>query len=1000
MELSAVDFVAFFRAIHGHAPFPWQQQLVGRLAGDYDEWPMDEWPDVLDLPTGSGKTAALDAAIFHLALRFKCPERAALRVALVVDRRLVVDDAYERAKKIERCLADPTQLDEPGRSVVAEVASRLNYLACVRNTNANQSGDHQQRVEGDSGPPLVARRLRGGAPLEPDWALTPTQPTILCSTVDQVGSRLLFRGYGISNKMKPVHAGLLGKHTMILLDEAHLSDPFRETVHAVRDLGNADVKTVLLSATPGLRAKQPHQLTTQDYDNPVLRRRIYAPKRSVLCVESNDLIGAFTKKASEMADRLRHGDISTPVVGVIVNRVGLARAIFEKLRECETNDGSDAILLIGRSRGVERDRIARRLKPFRTGNKFRRAFSDDRSASEDANMGPLFVIATQCLEVGVDIDLDGLVTQAASLDALRQRFGRLNRDGRRIRTQGVIVALDKDVKKGADDPIYGDRIAKTWAALHQIAQEGIVDFGIHALAQCLEESEIDVTELAMPQAKAPVAMPAYFDLWSQTPPPATDPDIGLFLHGVERTSVGVSLAWRADLTEDDLKNNVDLVRLLQMMPPRAAEMVDVPIWAARAWLKQHRSRTDFADVPENIGDREINDTDKRGRQAFRWSGAGAPDTGCVFSSDLRPGDVLVVPAGYGGCDQFGWNPRSENPVTDVADEVARRFRKTTHAVRIARDVVATDDQWDHISDVLADEAATDSDLIERLLDVLPPESNKKNDDVEPLRSIREPLEALRRAKGRLMRIRYNDENDERLMLVAPRGLQLEQAPEGSSGVPSTEDDFPRTLRRPVSVDDHTDHVSQRVASFAATLNLPSCIAGDLKLAARLHDAGKADRRFQNYLSGGDPWTCLGGPAMAKPGMQVPKGAWRRAGLPKGWRHEALSVRMARAHPRFEEAHDPGLVLWLIGTHHGFGRPFFNFADPKADEILMPCLDVDQWNPICEPGPQSMAFNFNGMDWSTLYQQLRQRYGIWELAHLEAVLRLADHRASEAEERND
>ena len=144
----------------------------------------DAWPDVLDLPTGVGKTAALDAAVFHLALRADMPSKAALRIAFVVDRRLVVDDAFTRAERIANALCDPLSEVADGRDIVGEVARRLRQLA------------------GDGAPPLVARRLRGGAPLEPDWARTPTQPTILCSTVDQVGSRLLFRGYGVSDRMK------------------------------------------------------------------------------------------------------------------------------------------------------------------------------------------------------------------------------------------------------------------------------------------------------------------------------------------------------------------------------------------------------------------------------------------------------------------------------------------------------------------------------------------------------------------------------------------------------------------------------------------------------------------------------------------------------------------------------------------------------------------------------------------------------------------------------
>ena len=1015
MDLAAPDFTAFFRAIHGYAPFPWQQRLVDQLAA------RDEWPDVLELPTGSGKTAALDVAVFHLALRFESPARAALRIALVVDRRLVVDDAYERARRIEEFLGDPTRAEEAERGVVVEVASRL------------------QRLAGDREPPLVAGRLRGGAPLESDWARTPTQPTILCSTVDQVGSRLLFRGYGVSDRMKPVHAGLFGRHSLILLDEAHLAEPFRQTLRTVREIGGADVRTVLLSATPGVEAERPFGLQPDDYADPELKRRLEARKRAKLSVVRSNTGEAFVRVARETAERLRSEGVLVPAVGVVVNRVGLAREIFEKLKTPEKETGFDTVLLIGRSRDVERDRIVEKLGPFRTGQsrKSRTSPSAREGRSEcqisqvpgDPHVGPLFVVATQCLEVGVDLDLDGLVTQAASFDALRQRFGRLNRAGREVSAIGVILALAEDVAKNADDAVYGDRIVATWKTLQQLARDDEVDFGIMALERDLQEVGADVTALAAPRARVPTLMPAYVDLWSQTsPPPSADPDVGLFLHGIERGSVGVSFVWRSDITTDDLVAGRDLTPLLQLVPPRAAEMVEVPLWSARAWLgrsRHHERLTSISDVAERGGGEATDGTGGSERPGFRWAGAGDPRTGRVSPDELRPGDVLVVPADYGGCDEFGWAPTARRQVadsasgdqvkrvTDVADDAARSFRRRRHAVRVARDVVSHDSDWDRLREIVGDEGLSGRELAERLLSALPaelpPASTDENDTC--VRAVREPLEALLHAAERsriVAEFPYADERNGGVVLVAPRGVRepgpIDRAEPG--GLPATEDDrLSRTARKPVTVDAHTEHVVANVNRFVQVIeDADGHVAHDLSLAAFLHDAGKADRRFQNLLSGGDPWNRQDGPALAKSGRRSPKGGWERAGLPKGWRHEALSVRMAQAHPRFAEARDPALVLWLIGTHHGFGRPFFDFADlhesGSGHDDVSACLGVDCWRLASGPGPQSMAFDVDGADWAAIYEQLKQRYGVWGLAHLEAALRLADHRASEAEQDDD
>jgi CRISPR-associated endonuclease/helicase Cas3 len=968
-DLTVEDFDAFFEELHRVLPFPWQRRLLRHLASG------GAWPKLLHLPTGSGKTAALDIALFHLALEADrgAARRAPVRIVLVVDRRLVVDDAFARAKRLERGLAEA-----PEGTVCARVARRLRELAL-------------------DGPPLVAARLRGGLPREEDWARSPVQPTILCSTVDQVGSRLLFRGYGVSDSMKPVHAGLLGSDCLILLDEAHLAEPFRQTLERVaryrceprrREPSAGPWGVALLTATPGTNPEDAFRLDEEDRAHPVLAKRLRARKPARLveygkATEKPSIdqrAEAVVREVRLALESLKKGGIERPAIGVVVNRVARARASFDAIRRAFSDEFLDALLLIGPQRGVERDRIVERLAPVRTG------------APRDLER-PLVIVSTQGIEAGVDLDLDGLVTELAPLDALRQRFGRLNRAGRAIEPQAVILAHAADRRKGVDDPVYGKSLAAAWAQLDSAAtgpkNERIVAFGV-------EECRIAFpAEALAPKPDAPVLLPAHLDLLSQTSPvPAQDPPVALFLRGPDLEPDAVTVVWRGDIDPAAMDDEAT-VRLLDLVPPTAGEAIELPLWAVRAWLARETGRLEaLADSPGRPEGEEERGAPLEEQRVFRWRGREG-NSGWIGFREIRPGDTIVVPAAHGGLDSWGWNPEAREPVADVAAEAAEPFAGRRFAVRVAPGLLGEALPPERLAETLAASVGEGWHELRDALSALPlPEELRRN------------LQRLDRARrGRVLHDvdLYGQDPEGRprgVVFLAPLGLEdaaAEAGPEASS-----EDDLAgSTAGVPIDLAPHSDAVAELARQFAERAGLSPPLVATLERAGRWHDLGKADPRFQAWLREDDP---LGvdpdepAPVLAKSGRRPVRPA-ATTGLPDRWRHEALSVRLAVASDALDGAQDPGLLLWLVGTHHGHGRPFFPHADPAdgtARTLRGPGGEELRLDP--GPGPQALAFDWRGRDWATLFAELRARYGVWELARLEAILRLADHRVSERERR--
>ena len=919
--LVADDFQAVFEAVHGYRPFPWQRRLAKEVVSG------GRWPAALDLPTGTGKTAAIDVALFHLALEAdKGPERRApVRIAFVVDRRIIVDEAAERASRIGEALSEATG-DEP----LARMAARLRSLA---------GGDV----------PLLVRSLRGGIPREDDWTRTPGQPTVLCSTVDQVGSRLLFRGYGVSDGMKPIHAGLLGSDCLFLLDEAHLAAPFSQTLEKVaayrappwcRD-EPGPWQFVSLSATPRSTAGT-FTLDEDDRADPVLARRLNANKPASLrklglsAAENPERHAeAFADAASRLFD---NNGVRT--LAVVVNRVALARAVFDALRTRLADQG-DVVLLTGRTRGLDRDALVA-------------SFKDRLMSGAETSDRRLAVVATQTIEAGADFDFDALVTQIAPLDALRQRFGRLNRMGRKVSSPAVILATRDEVAARADDAVYGDRSRKTWAWLVDQAERPrtrgaapILDLGIAPFSKLLADGSAEFLELSSEKPSAPNLRPEDVMLLSWTAPvPAVDPALHLFLHGPKAGPADVQIVWRADLEPGKLEVAHEI---LALAPPHVGETLGVPPWSARAWLAGAGEHA--ADTADVEGAPEPEPTTGRARRVFRWAGPESAATGVISANEIRAGDVVVVPASYGGCDEFGWNPVSQTPVTDFGDlrPMSRRWVKRLHPELVP-------DIWEKI----ATAAAANSD-----------------------QTIAERLSAFQSAG-----IAIPNGNCVIHWADGYHGAILTAAGAITSGFSAaTEDDESGSLTgQSLSLDRHGRDVEAKARIFGKAAGLTSKRTEDVTLAALLHDEGKADARFQIWLRGGDR---LRAEVEAdKPLAKSPRimsrseslAARRAAGLPERWRHEAQSVTRAIADPRLKKANDPELVLWLIGVHHGHGRPLFPHNDPREAPDRV--------------GPQRLDFQFQGYDWPQIFERLKARYGPWELSRMEAVVRLADHRASE------
>ncbi|SDG62516.1 CRISPR-associated endonuclease/helicase Cas3 [Sinosporangium album] len=208
----------------------------------------------------------------------------------------------------------------------------------------------------------------------------------------------------------PAHSSILidSANSVFILDELHAYDPRRlgYILAAARLWERLGGRIAVLSATlPDALANlftdtldQPVHTVEADTTGARLRHRLGLRNRHLTDPAS----------ITEMKERLARGES----VLVIANNVADAQHLFAEL----SPQVEHRFLLHSRFRRMDRAKIERLINDH---------FGVD--GSRQAGL----LVATQVVEVSLDVDFDCLFTSAAPLEALIQRFGRVNRIGAR-----------------------------------------------------------------------------------------------------------------------------------------------------------------------------------------------------------------------------------------------------------------------------------------------------------------------------------------------------------------------------------------------------------------------------------------------------------------------------------------------------------------------------------------------------------------------------------------
>lgn len=179
------------------------------------------------------------------------------------------------------------------------------------------------------------------------------------------------------------------------------------------------------------------KLRSPSPDEPSDRIVLDQKRHKVFCLQGRQL----DQQIGEIEQLLEAGKS----VLVVVNNVKTCQTIFEKIKF----DGYKKMLHSGFHR-IDRQEIEKAI------------------THDDPKERPQLLVATQAVEVSLDIDYNVAFMENAPIDALIQRFGRVNRKGTLENETGekVLAPIFLFEKIIGKTPFYDDAIlGKTWAAM-------------------------------------------------------------------------------------------------------------------------------------------------------------------------------------------------------------------------------------------------------------------------------------------------------------------------------------------------------------------------------------------------------------------------------------------------------------------------------------------------------------------------------------------------------